>query len=110
MLVTENSAWAERVRFLATQARLPGSFYEHEDVGFNYRLSNLLAAVGRGQLQTLDEKVEKRRANFRKYNDELGSLPGVTMMPEPADCRSTRWLTCLLIEHEQFGCPPDNEF
>ena len=107
MLATEDSAWAERVRFLATQARLPGSYYEHEDVGFNYRLSNLLAAVGRGQLQTLDEKVEQRRANFREYEEELGSLPGVTMMPEPADCRSTRWLTCVLIDHQQFGCNPE---
>lgn len=107
MLVTPNGAWADRARFLSTQARLPGFIYEHEDIGFNYRLSNLLAAVGRGQLSSLDEKVEKRRAIFRRYETELGSLEGIEMMPEPADRRSTRWLTCVLIDRERFGSGPE---
>ena len=108
MLATSNKAWADRARFLSTQARLPGAHYEHKDVGFNYRLSNLLAAVGRGQLSTLDEKVDKRRAVFRHYESTLGSLPGIEMMPELADCRSTRWLTCVLIDREKFGCEPED--
>ena len=103
MLVTKDKAFAERARFLATQARDQAPHYQHSNVGFNYRLSNLLAAVGRGQLQTLPEKVEKRRQVFSYYEKELGSLDGISLMPEPEECTSTRWLTVILIDPKEFG-------
>jgi len=104
MLVTKNARWAEAVRHLATQARMPTPHYEHEAVGYNYRLSNLLASIGRGQLRVLDEHVERRRANYQFYERHLGKLPGIEFMPEMEQSLSTRWLTCLLITPEEFGC------
>jgi dTDP-4-amino-4,6-dideoxygalactose transaminase len=66
-------------------------------------MSNLLAAVGRGQLRVLDDRVERRRANFRFYQEALGDLPGIEFMPEHPSGRSTRWLTCLVVNPEEFG-------
>ncbi len=83
MLVTRDKKAAEKVRFLSTQARDPAPHYEHSEIGYNYRLSNLLAAVGRGQLAVLDSRVEKRRENFEFYRQALGDLPGISFMPEP---------------------------
>jgi dTDP-4-amino-4,6-dideoxygalactose transaminase len=108
MLVTKNAHWAERVRHLATQARLPAAHYQHEEIGYNYRLSNLLAAVGRGQLSVLQERVDQRRANYQFYKDSLGKLPGIKFMPELDRGRSTRWLTCVLITPELLGCSAEN--
>lgn len=103
MMVTERTDWAEQARYLATQARDPAPHYEHSQIGYNYRMSNLLAAVGRGQLEHLDEHVERRRTIFDRYQQQLGDLPGIEFMPEPEGCRSTRWLTALTIEPESFG-------
>jgi pyridoxal phosphate-dependent aminotransferase EpsN len=103
MLVTEHGDLARRARHLATQARDPAPHYEHSEVGYNYRMSNLLAAVGRGQLRGLPEKVERRRANFDFYRESLGNLPGIEFMPEHPTGRSTRWLTCLTIDPDRFG-------
>jgi pyridoxal phosphate-dependent aminotransferase EpsN len=103
MLVTARREWATKVRHLATQARDPAPHYEHSDLGYNYRMSNLLAAVGRGQLRVLDDRVHKRRANFEMYRTALGGLPGITFMPEHPDGRCTRWLTCLTIDPDLFG-------
>ena len=105
MLVTENAAWAARVRHLATQARDPAPHYEHSCVGFNYRLSNLLAAIGRGQLQLLDDRVVRRRTNFEFYQRALSDI-GVEFMPEADFGRATRWLTCLLIAPQTVGATP----
>ena len=102
MLVTDNEEWAQQARHLATQAREPVPYYEHTKIGYNYRMSNLLAAVGRGQLAMLDTIVNKRRANFEYYQDALNALPGVTFMPEPEGHFSTRWLSCLLIDPKKF--------
>ncbi len=98
MLVTNRQDLAARARFLATQARDPLPHHQHSAVGYNYRLSNLLAAVGRGQLQMLPQRVASRRANFDYYRDQLRDLPGLNFMPEPLECHSTRWLTCLTID------------
>lgn len=98
MLVTENAKWAERVRHLASQARDPTVHYEHSQIGYNYRLSNLLAAVGRGQLEVLDDRVARRRANFEYYRQTLADVPGIDWMPEASFGRATRWLTCALID------------
>jgi dTDP-4-amino-4,6-dideoxygalactose transaminase len=103
MLVTANKEWADRARFLATQARDPFPHYEHSVVGFNYRMSNLLAAIGRGQLSVLDERVERRQANYHFYQETIGKLPGIVMAPELPTGRSTYWLSCITVDPEQFG-------
>ena len=81
----------------------PSPHYQHSTIGYNYRLSNVLAAIGRGQLRVLSERVEARRANFEAYRELLGDLPGVLFMPEAAFGRCTRWLTCLTIDRSAFG-------
>jgi pyridoxal phosphate-dependent aminotransferase EpsN len=103
MLVSNDGAFAARARFLATQARDPAPHYEHSQLGFNYRLSNVLAAIGRGQLRHLAEKVDRRRAHFEFYHKALGDLPGVNFMPEAPWGRANRWLTCLTIDLAAAG-------
>lgn len=103
MLVSSREDWIAKARFLATQARDPAPHYQHSSIGYNYRLSNLLAAVGRGQLQVLEDRVAKRRATFDFYRAALGDLPGVEFMPEASYGRSTRWLTCLTIDPALLG-------
>lgn len=102
MLVTDDERIAERARHLATQARERALHYEHLEVGFNYRLSNLLAAVGRGQLRKLDAKVNRRRQVFAGYERLLGQVPGLSFMPEAPYGRATRWLTVVLIDPATF--------
>jgi pyridoxal phosphate-dependent aminotransferase EpsN len=108
MLITSNAQWAAQVRYLSAQARLDAPHYEHMDVGYNYRLSNLLAAIGRGQLRALDDRVARRRDNFRVYQEQLGDLPGLEFMPEIPHGYSTRWLTCASIDERQFGATADD--
>jgi pyridoxal phosphate-dependent aminotransferase EpsN len=103
MLVSRRKEFTDKARFLATQARDPAPHYQHSEIGYNYRMSNLLAAVGRGQLRCLDQKVEKRRANFEFYRRALGELPGIEFMPEMPEGRSNRWLTCVTIDPQEFG-------
>ncbi len=88
----------ERARFLAGQAREPVSHYEHREAGFTYRLSNVLAGFGRGQLLALDERVVQRRTNFGHYQQLLGHLPGIDFQPEPTGSYSNRWLTVMTID------------
>lgn len=94
---------ARRVQYLASQARMPALHYEHDEIGFNYRLSNLLAALGRAQLESLDDRVARRREIFATYRDALGGLPGVAFMPEAAYGRSNRWLTALTVDPAEAG-------
>ena len=103
MLVTDRPEYAQKARFLATQARDPAPHYQHSVIGYNYRMSNLLAAVGRGQLRVLEDRVASRRANFEFYRETLGSLPGIAFMPEHTAGQSTRWLTCMTIDPNKFG-------
>ena len=103
MLVTENEHWANRARHLATQARDPAAHYEHSEIGHNYRLSNLLAAIGRGQLSLLDDRVRRRREIFDRYVQELSELPGIEFMPEPEGFFSSRWLTSLTVDPKLLG-------
>jgi dTDP-4-amino-4,6-dideoxygalactose transaminase len=103
MLVSDDADLVARARKLATQARDPAPHYEHSEVGYNYRLSNVLAAIGRGQLRVLGERVAARRRNFAFYRDRLGDLPGVEFMPEAEWGTHTRWLTCLTIDPDRFG-------
>ena len=102
-LVGNDAALIAHARKLSTQAREPAPHYEHNEIGFNYRLSNLLAAVGRAQLAVLPDRVAARRAVFDRYAAALGSLPGISLMPEPAFGRSTRWLTCLTMQPDILG-------
>jgi dTDP-4-amino-4,6-dideoxygalactose transaminase len=103
MLVSHNRALVERVRHLATQARDAAPHYQHSEIGFNYRLSNLLAAIGRGQLSRLAAKVERRRAVRRAYQGMLNHLPGIGFLPEAEYGRSNAWLTCITVDPRESG-------
>jgi dTDP-4-amino-4,6-dideoxygalactose transaminase len=103
MLVSRNAEWIEHARKLSTQAREPEPHYEHTEVGFNYRLSNLLAAVGRAQLAVLGDRVEARRRINGRYRELLGDVPGISFMPEAPYGRSNCWLTCILVDPVEAG-------
>ncbi len=103
MLVSNNESLIRKAKFLATQSRDTAPHYQHSHIGYNYRLSNVLAAIGRGQLCVLEDRVVKRRENYESYKRELRDLPGIYFMPEADFGRSTRWLTCLIIEPTEFG-------
>ena len=111
MLVTPHAEVAERVRLLATQAREPVPHYEHTRVGYNYRLSNVLAGIGRGQLRVIEDRVAARRAVFDRYVAALADVPGVLFMPEAMfgsrDSRANRWLSVLTIDRHRFGADTD---
>lgn len=102
-LVTDDAEYAAKARWLSTQARDPAPHYQHSTVGYNYRLSNLLAALGRSQLSDLKRRVDIRRAHNTFYRQALGDLPGVEFMPEAPGNRSTFWLTTLTIDPEMAG-------
>lgn len=105
-LVSHDAAFVERARYLASQARQPVAHYEHIEVGYNYRLSNLLAAVGRAQLARLDGFVDRRREINRRYRTSLEGIDGITFLPEAPGGRSTCWLTCVLLDEERLGVGP----
>jgi pyridoxal phosphate-dependent aminotransferase EpsN len=107
MLVSSNRDWAEKARFWATQARDPGIGYRHSELGYNYRMSNVLAGIGRGQLRVLDERVQQRRAIAFRYAHSFADLPGISLMPQPPEGLHTNWLSCFLIDTPQFGCTRD---
>ncbi len=103
LLVSQDTELCRQARHLATQARDPAPHYQHSQIGYNYRMSNLLAAVARGQLQVLDDRVTARRRNFAFYRDALAEYLGIDFMPEPAGYRSTRWLTCITVDPGRIG-------
>ena len=103
MLVSEDASITSKAKFLATQARDPAPHYQHSEIGYNYRLSNVLAGIGRGQLLVLSDRVAARRRNCEVYEKALGKLPGVEFMPEAPWGNATRWLTCLTIDPADFG-------
>ncbi len=107
MLMSNRGEWIKRARFLATQAREPAPHYEHAEIGYNYRMSNLLAAVGRGQLRHLDARVELRRSINHYYREHLGDLAGVDFLKESEKGRSNCWLTCVRID--PLRCGSDRE-
>jgi len=107
MIVSDDEALIKKVKFWATQARDNAVHYEHSEIGYNYRMSNVLAAIGRGQLRVLVERVAGKRNIFDKYRESLAGLPGVTFMPEPDFAHSTRWLTCLTIDPDLAGIDRD---
>ena len=100
MLVSNEEDLVAKAKFLATQARDPQPHYEHTEIGFNYRLSNICAGIGRGQLSVLKDRVAARRHNFTVYQKALGELPGIEFMPEADFGTCSRWLSCLTIDPE----------
>lgn len=106
MLLSDDEEMIAKARFWATQARDPAPHYQHSEIGYNYRMSNLLAAVGRPQLEEIEYRVEKRRKNFDRYQEALGSIPGVSFMPEAPYGRANRWLTVMTLDAEKTGLNP----
>ncbi|PFP29498.1 pyridoxal phosphate-dependent aminotransferase [Bacillus sp. AFS073361] len=103
MLISNNIEALKKARFLATQARDPAPHYQHSNIGFNYRMSNILAGVGRAQLGVLNERIKARRDVFKRYFQELAHHPGFNFMPELENTLSNRWLTALTINEEEAG-------
>ncbi len=106
-LVSDDLEALKRARYLATQARQPARHYEHTEMGYNYRMSNILAGIGRGQLEVLEERVVARRAIFDRYQDAFANTKGFEFMPEASFGRSTRWLTTLTVDPELSGINRD---
>jgi pyridoxal phosphate-dependent aminotransferase EpsN len=103
MLVSNDVDGLNKARFLATQARDYALHYQHSQMGYNYRMSNILAGVGRAQLAVLEERVIARRVVFERYYNELAHLPGIQFMPELPNTRSNRWLTALTVDAKEAG-------
>ncbi len=103
MLASDDAAFIEQARFLSQQARDAAPHYEHSTIGYNYRMSNIVAAIGVAQLKTLRSRVRRRREIFEYYRQQLSGLPGIAFMPEAPYGRSNRWLTVITIDPEQFG-------
>lgn len=103
MLASDDEELIETARFLSQQARDPAPHYEHSQLGYNYRMSNILAAIGRGQLRALDERVEAKRRIFKYYQSALGALTGIEFMPEASYGQCSRWLTVVQITPEELG-------
>jgi pyridoxal phosphate-dependent aminotransferase EpsN len=108
MLVAHKRDWVERARFWSQQARDPGVAFEHSELGYNYRLSNVLAGIGRGQLSVLDERVAQRRALAFRYRDAFADLEGLDLMPQAEWGLHTNWLSCFLIDETRLGCSRDH--
>ena len=105
--ITNNTGYAQQALFLATQAKDPAPYYQHSVIGYNYRLSNISASIGLGQLAVLPERVAQRRTIFEYYKAALAGYPGVSFLPEPVGSYSNRWLSCLLLSGEQPVTPEE---
>ncbi|WP_269671032.1 DegT/DnrJ/EryC1/StrS family aminotransferase [Paenibacillus sp. 481] len=105
-LVAENEEALAKARFWASQARDQGAHYEHSELGYNYRLSNVLAAIGRGQLDVLEERIRARRKVFARYEIAFSHIEGISFMPERDYGRATRWLTALTLDPQRFQVHP----
>jgi pyridoxal phosphate-dependent aminotransferase EpsN len=106
MLISDDGEKMKKARFLAAQSRIPAPFYHHSEIGYNYRMSNILAGIGRAQLEVLEERVKARRLIFDKYFQELSKMPGISFMPELEKTKSNRWLTALTINEKVTGITP----
>jgi pyridoxal phosphate-dependent aminotransferase EpsN len=107
MLASRNQELVDKAHFWATQAKDPGLAYEHSELGYNYRMSNVLAGIGRGQMEVLDLRVEQRTAVAFRYRDAFADLPGISPMPRASYGLPTNWLSCFLIDPREFGCSRD---
>lgn len=107
VLASHDPALIARARYLSTAARQAAAHYEHTEYGFNYRLSNLSAAVALGQLRWIENRIERRRAIFQAYADRLSRLPGISFLPERPGTRHSRWLTVMCVDAALFGAAPE---
>jgi len=107
MLSSKDDAKVARARYWSTQAREPGLAYHHVEMGYNYRLSNVLAAIGRGQLEVVDARVDARRAIAARYWEAFADIPGLRPMPQAPYGLHTNWLSCFLVDAESFGATRD---
>ncbi|MFA5462035.1 MAG: DegT/DnrJ/EryC1/StrS family aminotransferase, partial [Sulfurimonas sp.] len=103
MLVSSNKEWIEKAKFYSTQAKEPFIHYEHEEYGYNYRMSNVLAAIGVGQMEIIEERVVKKREIFEWYKEFLGDIKEITFMPELPNSRGNRWLTAMTFEKTPYN-------
>lgn len=103
MLLSHEKRFIEKARYLSQQARLSFPHYEHSEIGYNYRMSNVLAAIGRGQLRCLEQRIRQKRCLFEYYQELLAETAGISFIPEPSYCTSNRWLTVIVIDPEVFG-------
>ena len=106
-LVSSNIEAIKKTRFLATQARDPAPHYQHSSIGYNYRMSNICAAIGRGQMEVLSNRVDSRKKNFNYYQSRLSVLPAITFLSEPENVSSNRWLTTIQIDSTQTSATPN---
>jgi pyridoxal phosphate-dependent aminotransferase EpsN len=108
MLVSGDRSWVDKARFWATQARDPGPAYQHSELGYNVRMSNVLAGIGRGQLEVLDLRLRQRRAIAFRYRDAFRDVPGISLMPQAPYGVHSNWLSCFLIDESRFGCSSED--
>ncbi|MBK9455046.1 MAG: aminotransferase class I/II-fold pyridoxal phosphate-dependent enzyme [Bacteroidetes bacterium] len=106
-LVSSNIEAIKKTRFLATQARDPAPHYQHSSIGYNYRMSNICAAIGRGQMEVLSDRINARKKNFNYYQSRLSVLPAITFLSEPENVSSNRWLTTIQIDSTQTSATPN---
>lgn len=99
-LITKNTELIEKAKYLANQAKDNAVEYLHSEIGYNYRMSNVLAGIGRGQMRVIGERVKQRRNNFDFYVKNLGDIKGISFQEEAENSKSNRWLTCILLESE----------
>lgn len=102
-LLSDDDEIVKKARFLSTQARDNAPHYQHSSVGYNYRMSNVCAAIGQGQMEVLPDRVKHRRNNYRQYYHSLAGMPGISFLKEPDGFFSNRWLTTILVEQNEFG-------
>jgi len=107
MLVSNDLEALQKARFWSTQARDPARHYQHSEIGYNYRMSNVLAGIGRGQLKVLDERVKTRREIFDRYYNALSGIQGIEFMPEASFGQSNRWLTTMLMDEDELSITPE---
>ncbi len=108
MLASDDKDLIDHARKLSQQAREPFAHYEHEELGFNYRMSNILAGIGRGQLRALPDRVAKKREIFAYYEKRLAGVPGIGFMPEAGYNKSNRWLSVITVDKAEFGAGPED--
>ena len=101
--LVSNKEYAAKARVLSTQARDAAPHYQHSEIGYNYRMSNICAGIGRGQMEVLNDRVQQRRANYERYHKELSSVPGISFLAEPEGYFSNRWLTTILVDPKETG-------
>jgi UDP-N-acetylbacillosamine transaminase len=103
MLISNNKNWIEKAKFYSTQAKEPFIHYEHEEYGYNYRMSNVLAAIGVGQMEVIEERVTQKRQIFKWYQEFLSDTKEITFMPELENSRGNRWLTAMTFENIDYN-------